>query len=688
MPRNGSGTYNLPAGNPVVSGSLIQAAWANTTLADLAAALTNSLSSDGQTVPTANLPMGGFRFTNVGAATAAAHVALASQVQAGSFNVVTTVAGGPAAYTGALPLATVTFSVGQTIIFVPNVTSDPLVTLAINGGTANSVLNADGGAIADDALLAGSTYLLVWDGAAWRTNSGNGVFLPLAGGKLTGNLGIKKVPTVELDVLGTMLVTSVGTNQIVGDTVNPALYVTNVDTGLALEIDGSGTADKLGVGMVPTAELDVTGKLRVQSTVTNEITGNTVDPALYVANSSTGLALSLLGRAYIDGNGISTLVGLLYDSPGFDPCYIGSDASENFIVTNKTGVVNFRVGATGWLELPRTGVRFQANFSGALADRFYFQDRNTNTATTVGIIPNGTAVGSTINMFALSDPAASAYLQITANPTLGEVRIYSGVTGAAAYLPITFYVNGVKVTEIPITDGVLTSFLGMRSTMAGTGGYGTTRFDDWINSNGNTDRKRWAWIGWKTGLIDSLELMPLTDAGAATGSMLKFTRDGTTDILYIGSNTKLRTSAGSPSGSPLVFFNDLEVGAGGLISASFVDAGATIYADTSAYGAVVNQSTSTTTHTINFSAAQYYKLTMGHNIATLTLTAPNGPCVVQLELVQSAGSNTMNWPASLKWPANYTATDKLLSTAAAARDLLVLRWNGTDYVANLMKGIA
>lgn len=47
MPRNGSGTYSLPAGNPVVAGDVIEAAWANTTLADVANELTNSLSRNG-----------------------------------------------------------------------------------------------------------------------------------------------------------------------------------------------------------------------------------------------------------------------------------------------------------------------------------------------------------------------------------------------------------------------------------------------------------------------------------------------------------------------------------------------------------------------------------------------------------------------------------------------------------------
>ena len=47
MPRNGSGVYTLPAGNPVVPGTTIESSWANSTLEDVANELTNSLSRTG-----------------------------------------------------------------------------------------------------------------------------------------------------------------------------------------------------------------------------------------------------------------------------------------------------------------------------------------------------------------------------------------------------------------------------------------------------------------------------------------------------------------------------------------------------------------------------------------------------------------------------------------------------------------
>jgi len=65
MSRNGSGTYTLPAGNPVVTGTTISSTWANNTLTDIATALTGSLAADGQTTATGNLKMGNNRVTGL-----------------------------------------------------------------------------------------------------------------------------------------------------------------------------------------------------------------------------------------------------------------------------------------------------------------------------------------------------------------------------------------------------------------------------------------------------------------------------------------------------------------------------------------------------------------------------------------------------------------------------------------------
>ena len=69
MSRNGSGVYSLPAGNPVVTQTTISSTWANTTLSDIATALTGSLAADGQTPATGNLDMNSQKIVNLAAGT-------------------------------------------------------------------------------------------------------------------------------------------------------------------------------------------------------------------------------------------------------------------------------------------------------------------------------------------------------------------------------------------------------------------------------------------------------------------------------------------------------------------------------------------------------------------------------------------------------------------------------------------
>lgn len=53
MPRNISGNYTLPAGNPVVNGTVIDITWGNGTMNDIALQLNNVLTRDGILGPTA-----------------------------------------------------------------------------------------------------------------------------------------------------------------------------------------------------------------------------------------------------------------------------------------------------------------------------------------------------------------------------------------------------------------------------------------------------------------------------------------------------------------------------------------------------------------------------------------------------------------------------------------------------------
>lgn len=81
MPRNGSGTYAPPSGNPVVTGTVISSTVQNNTVTDLGDEITNSLPRDGQAPMLAALNMGGFKITNADDGVADSDVATVAQTK-------------------------------------------------------------------------------------------------------------------------------------------------------------------------------------------------------------------------------------------------------------------------------------------------------------------------------------------------------------------------------------------------------------------------------------------------------------------------------------------------------------------------------------------------------------------------------------------------------------------------------
>jgi hypothetical protein len=85
MSRNGSGTYSLPAGNPVVTGTTISSTWANNTMNDLAAALTDSVAADGQTPMTGDLDLNTNKIVNLANPTLAQDAVTLNFLEAGTY---------------------------------------------------------------------------------------------------------------------------------------------------------------------------------------------------------------------------------------------------------------------------------------------------------------------------------------------------------------------------------------------------------------------------------------------------------------------------------------------------------------------------------------------------------------------------------------------------------------------------
>jgi len=87
MSYNGSGVFSInSAGQPVVTGTTISSSTFNALTADLAAGLTTALTKDGQSTPTADIKMGGFKITGLANGTLATDAAAFGQITS-RFNV-------------------------------------------------------------------------------------------------------------------------------------------------------------------------------------------------------------------------------------------------------------------------------------------------------------------------------------------------------------------------------------------------------------------------------------------------------------------------------------------------------------------------------------------------------------------------------------------------------------------------
>ena len=167
MARNGAGTYNLPIGNPVTTGTTISSTWANNTLSDIATALTGSVSSDGQTAVSANLPMSGYAHTNVANATIRTMYASAGQVQDNVLQFLTVVSG-TNAITGVAAVGMSAYATGQRFSFVAAGTNTSATTININAIGAKAVTKNGSTALGGGEIVSGAVVEVVYDGTQFQ----------------------------------------------------------------------------------------------------------------------------------------------------------------------------------------------------------------------------------------------------------------------------------------------------------------------------------------------------------------------------------------------------------------------------------------------------------------------------------------------------------------------------------------
>ena len=226
MSYNGSGTFNInTAGQPVVTGTTITSTAFNLLTTDLATGLTTALTKDGQTTPTANIPMGTFKITGLGAGTAATDAAQYGQLQAGATNIATV--SGTDTLTGSLTPAIAAYATGNLFSFVAVATNTGAATINLNSLGAKSITKSGTTALVAGDLVNGQVYLIEYDGTRFQlinpsTSTPTGI-LPIANGG-TGTTGT----TANLTVDGT---DAVGFRNIPQNSQSAAYTLVLADSG-------------------------------------------------------------------------------------------------------------------------------------------------------------------------------------------------------------------------------------------------------------------------------------------------------------------------------------------------------------------------------------------------------------------------------------------------------------------------
>jgi hypothetical protein len=233
MSYNGNGVFNInTAGQPVVAGTVISSTAFNALTADLAGGLSTAITKDGQTTPTANIPLGGFKLTNLGAGTLSNDAVRVSQLQAGNTNLLS-VSGSDTIIASSNPALT-TYTAGNAFNFVVATTNTSAVTINIDGLGAKAITKSGTTALSAGDLVAGTMIYIVYDGTRFQQVYSN-VFdnINVSGAAtVTGSLLVVGAATFNAIKETTTVSATASTGTINFDCLTqPILYYTSNATG-------------------------------------------------------------------------------------------------------------------------------------------------------------------------------------------------------------------------------------------------------------------------------------------------------------------------------------------------------------------------------------------------------------------------------------------------------------------------
>lgn len=148
----------------MVSATLITAAAFNAFSADVATGLSTCILKDGTQTVTANIPLGGFKITGLGAGTARTDGASLATIQDGTGVYVGTVGGTADVITLTSSPAITAYAAGQTFRFIASGANTTNVTVAVSGLAAKAITKNGTTALVANDILSGMMVCITYDG--------------------------------------------------------------------------------------------------------------------------------------------------------------------------------------------------------------------------------------------------------------------------------------------------------------------------------------------------------------------------------------------------------------------------------------------------------------------------------------------------------------------------------------------
>ena len=288
MPRNGSGLYSLPAGNPVVTGTIISSTTHNNTMSDIASEMTNSVDKDGQTVLTGIIDHNGN-------------------------NIVLDTDGDTLLDLGTDDQVGITIAGADDFLFLANIfralSGSVLETNTINETTAASGVTIDGVVLKDNTVLAGTLLL----GAGSVTDSSGAITFGNENLSTTGTVGTGALTAASITSGGAVLSDTDSTDSIGSTGVRWLKGWFDTLTAGTLTIGSGSIVDSSGAISFGNENLSTTGTAATGAlTASDSIRVNDGDNDLLLEGRTDGGSVAGLGASnisVIDGVYASNPIG-------------------------------------------------------------------------------------------------------------------------------------------------------------------------------------------------------------------------------------------------------------------------------------------------------------------------------------------------------------------------------------------